>query len=254
MKNDIDNTFSCSHSEDFVAYLYDEMPAAEKDEFEKHLLDCGSCTEEFAGLSLARLGVYEYHRDEFASLVTPRIEIPFERPLETVSAVRPSLADVLRGLFAATPKFATSGGAFALVALSLAVGLVLLNFRGGSNDLARSNSANSQSENINRAMASPSVGREVAVTPADPLVPDDDKVSETVLPRSANDRKVGKVSKPAGRTPKILDRKSDARMAETIQKIPDPFQPSAPRLNNFEDEDDTTLRLADLFADVDTRR
>lgn len=256
MTNDNNNTFSCSLSDDLVSYLYDEMPTAEKGEFELHLLDCGACTAEFAGLSVARLGVYEYHRDEFASLVTPRIEIPYVKAFEQVSeplpTTRSSWRYIFQGLFAATPKWAAAGGAFALVAVSLAGAFFVSNFRGGNNDLAQTNSKNSQSVNVNRAINSPSIQKEVSVPPANPLRPDNAKASVTTLPSS--DRRVVKVSKPAGKTPKPLDRKSDVRTATSIQKTPNPSRQNAPRLNNFEDEDDNTLRLADLFADVDTRR
>ena len=62
---------SCSSSEDLVAYLYDEMGAAEQSVLETHLAGCDLCTAEFADLSFSRLGVYEWHRDDFAPLAAP---------------------------------------------------------------------------------------------------------------------------------------------------------------------------------------
>lgn len=249
MTNVDNNNFSCSHSDDLVSYLYDEMPTREKGEFETHLLDCSDCTEEFAGLSLARLSVYEYHRDDFACLVTPRIDIPyvkaFEQLLET-APVRPSWSETFRGLFTATPKWAATVAA-ALITVSIAVGFIVMNLERDDNEIAVAVPNNDPSTNISPPVE---VKPEVDVFVAKSLETNNDMKSGTLPLKPAASSSSGSRKAPNLATV----RKSATVTSAMVSKPQRPSRRSAPRLNNFEDEDDNTLRLADLFAEVESRR
>ena len=49
------------------------------------------------------------------------------------------------------------------------------------------------------------------------------------------------------------DVKTQVRTQRVVTRNTQPIRTTAPRLNDFEDEDDNTLRLGDLLAEVDTR-
>ena len=80
------NINSCLFGEELVAYVYGELSSDGRARFENHLLDCSACTAEFADISLSRLGVYEWHRDEFLPLETPQFVIPFAPATTRVEA------------------------------------------------------------------------------------------------------------------------------------------------------------------------
>ncbi len=230
MKKDI-KIQNCSYSADLVAYLYDEIDPAERNSFETHLAVCGTCTDEFAELSFARLDVYEWHRDEFASMETPRFVIPYAA---TVS--KTSWLDAFRSIFAFPGQLVTAGGAFALMAI--VAGVVYFTSLNGSSEIASAPTSDAVAGNKNASVNPPPVA-----PPSRDLKADSPKVvgSNDVVKVSTE----GKTSVPAkavNRRPAKAPERNTARRVNT-----------APRLNDFEDEDDTTLRLGDLLADIDTK-
>lgn len=74
--NDKHNS-SCRREAELLTYLYAEATLGERKEFETHLLVCTLCTDEFAELADARFTVFEWQREDFAPLATPKIEIPY---------------------------------------------------------------------------------------------------------------------------------------------------------------------------------
>lgn len=56
---DNENKYLCGFADEIVAYMYDEIAQPARTKFEDHLLDCPSCTDEFAGISTARLAMFE---------------------------------------------------------------------------------------------------------------------------------------------------------------------------------------------------
>ena len=115
---------NCSLSEDVVSYVYDEMKEAEKQEFEQHLSGCSTCENELAAFSVVSTSVKEWRDIEFASLETPKIEIPYEaqnQPVfasETVDA-SPSWMDGLRAFFASFGMKTVAGFASLVVIFGL---------------------------------------------------------------------------------------------------------------------------------------
>jgi hypothetical protein len=71
-----DRKNTCGFAELMVSYAYDEADEQSRAIFESHLPECDPCADEFAGLSEARLSVYEWHRDEFVPLPTPHFVNP----------------------------------------------------------------------------------------------------------------------------------------------------------------------------------
>ncbi len=218
---------TCSSSSELVAYLYDELNPSERNAFETHLADCGPCTDEFADLSFARLGVYEWHRDEFASMATPRFVIPYAK-----AEAKVSWFDSLRGLFVSHGQWATAGGAFALVAIVLGTVFVL-----SMNKTDEYAANKGQSSDITTV---PPTGKDLPTGTTD-------------MATSRENPKIVKISTD-GKSPKTASTVNRRTINTPVRRISQPVRAKAPRLNDFDDEDDTTLRLGDLLAEIDTRR
>lgn len=225
---------SCSSSEDLVAYLYSEMSTAGQAAFEDHLTGCDSCTADFAELSLARLGVYEWHRDEFVELATPRVVIPYGE------AAAVSWFDAVRAFFASPLRLAAGAS---LTALTIVAGVLMI----GPKEIE-----------VADVVPGPSpvqVGSRNEETPQPKVFRSPGEAED---PRPA----VTKEAPPASRSRPVKAAESkDVKIVNPRPaSVKTPASPTrtasprrAPRLNDFEDEDDNTLRLGDLLAEVDTR-
>ena len=231
---------ACVHGEEIVSYLYNEMPAAGRGVFESHLLECVDCTDEFAGLSLARLYVYEWNSFEFALIPTPAIAIPYE------DVIRVSWFESWFGPVFSAPKLAAGG---ALAAAALVFGFVLFPSDNPENNVAISEVRTTQ----------PPAAEQVK--PSIPAVAEDKQLIEVKVSNLLNrndNKRIGadriRVSQPSTKKRKIDERVTAVKMVPQIKNIKPSVPLNAPRLTNFEDEDDNTLRLADLIADSNTDR
>ena len=223
----------CCSSEELVAFLYGEMNAQSRVSIEDHLAGCDACAGEFADLSFARLDVYEWHRDEFVEMATPPIVIPYA---EAVS--RSSWLDAFRGLFVLSGNWATAGTAFAAVAVVF-VGLWLYGSKPGEVEVAGTD---------NQPTVVPVDERPVTLpTPAPGENRQQNTKGETQPQKVATVPVKKQSAEPAKATTSPAPRVSPPNRPVNARR------PAPPRLNDFEDEDDTTLRLGDLLAEVDTR-
>ena len=225
---------TCVHGVEIVSYLYDEMPEPGRKVFESHLLNCTACTDEFAGLSLARLDVYEWNSHEFAALPTPFIAIPYENTDQV------SWFESWFGPIFSAPKWA-AGGVFG--AAALVFGFVL--FPSGNTE---DNISISEVKTIQMPAA-------VHDEPSSTAVENNKQIAEVKLPNLLNTNKDKRAVAERVRASELFARKRKIieRVTAVKTKNTRPSTPlNAPRLTNFEDEDDTTLRLADLVADRNT--
>lgn len=229
------NIAGCSFSEEVVSYLYNEIGASKRTEFESHLMSCDTCTAELADVSFARLDVYEWHRDEFAEMPTPRIIIPYGE------AAKASWVDAIRSFFGSPARLATAGAAFAVV--TLALGIVFLRAPTEESLMA-----------VNKQV--PEVVQDTVSRP-DSAVVDDSSKNDDI--GQAEDEKVFAKDPDVKPVKASVIRNSQNRGPKTVRSTPrNTPQPAtarrnAPRLNDFEDEDDNTLRLGDLLAEIGTR-
>ncbi|HEX9960373.1 MAG TPA: zf-HC2 domain-containing protein [Pyrinomonadaceae bacterium] len=135
--NSNNHSSSCNFSDQLVSYLYGEIDGDEKSRFESHVLNCGVCADEISAFGGVRSSVRNWRDMEFAMLPTPVIELPFEPQkttdlsTETNEASRPWLAG-LRELFSLSPAWA--GAATACAALAICAGLFYVAFSSAQND------------------------------------------------------------------------------------------------------------------------
>jgi hypothetical protein len=216
-----------------VAYIYDELSAAGRETFERHLLDCSGCTSELADISLARLGVYEWHRDEFVPLETPHFVIP-EEP-RAVATPKYSLIEIFRGFLSSPMRLATAGGAFAIFAFAATFGLL---FKSGPVPQV----ADSQ-----QTISSP--------------IPQSEKPEQRNIERTVAEQRNEEVGTPAPKREfrpakseqRVQAVQINAKRSSNQPKLQTTSARSAPRLGNFVETEDKSLRLADLVADIDTK-
>lgn len=241
MRNGKDKN-SCLFGEELVSYIYGELPTAKHNAFESHLLNCSACTAEFADMSMSRLGVFEWHRDEFLPLATPHFVIPYEKT--AVAEPEYSWVDALRGLFSPA-RFAMAGGAFAVLAVAFTAIYVATSSTG-------SNVAVGVTESVT-PVAVPDQ-REVAAS-KDFVKIDEENAADTTTVSNDQPQRVNKTPDP--KDTKVIQVKSVKKpvnritQSQSAQKAP--VTNNAPRLGTYVETEDTSLRLADLVADIDTK-
>ena len=221
----------CPRADEILSYMYGEIVGAAEAEFEKHLTDCGLCTDEFAAVSNSRFSVYEWKKEAFDPLVTPEIRIPIglsaaESPPGLAAGVRAWLGSLSLPVFAA-----------AAVAVCIGLGIVVFSLRGPERQ--------------------PTVSR--VDTPAVPVGIDTGAPKPTVAPTPELVETGPPSSKPMPvRASATQPRRTAKRRApvnnaltSTVVVTPKRIQlENAPALTALHENDDNSLRLADLFDEV----
>lgn len=231
------NISNCEFTNEIVAYIYNEIGASERARFENHLSGCHECTNEFAGISNARLSVHEWRREEFADLSTPEIVIPYPAKRDADEApISAGWFGGLRGLlsFANFPAAVAAG-----LVVCIGLGFVLLNYLGRAEENIASNITVPTSKANEKPVANPTVESskpELAVESSPPEI----RTEPQVRPIKAIERRARKNEKTS--TPRT---RANQNLLPTIL--------NAPVLSeNYEEAVDGSLRLSELFADGDS--
>lgn len=244
------NNANCGFADEIVSYIYDESGEPERRKFETHLAGCSVCTDEFAAISNARFSVFEWQKEEFAHLSTPQIVIPYT---PAKSLAEDSSAGIFAGLRALL-TFPTFGFAAAGIVVCLGLGFLGINYID------------------DRPVADVSVDEQIAPPanlPANlPVVPPPAEITAVDEPKIRRDTAT-KTVKDVPPSPSIQSaRTSDNRRpklnrpltADTRKPLDKAVNPNSaqmrerPVLSNFDDNDDKSLRLTDLFEDGGAKR
>ena len=228
------NKINCGFSDEIVSYLYDEVGASERTRFETHLANCALCTDEFAAVSNARFSVYEWRREEFADLPTPQIVIPYPPKRNDEESVSVGLLAGLRG-WLNFPVAVAAG-----LVLCLGLGFFALRYLGSVEQPIASNIKNIPP---NETHNPPAVATTTEVKQPDVAV--GTVTLPTVRPSSeVRPVKAVEYRRPRGEKQLTARNAVNRNAAQNIS--------NAPILSeNNEEADDNSLRLSDLFADVD---
>lgn len=258
-----------------LSYLYGEIGSEEKIKFESHLDHCRTCDDELASFGFIRSKIEDWREESFSPLENPPINIHYgsEKTVTLKSASQISLTERIRQLFFQTPFITAGSAAFAV--LLLVVGLILFfNGQTGSPDRAEVPPPSQIEE-------SPAKAPEKTVqAPQNELVenPDEEVVRPSKSDIADNDnKKMEERPQPVrpqrmeSSVKKELARKDGKRVpqnqkpnSQTVAKepsgknkkpAPKPAVEELPIFSNFsEAEDDETLRLADLFDEVGSKK
>lgn len=267
MSNNNHQNFSCGFAEELVGYLYNELSSDQQIKFEKHLDTCQICLDELAGFGVVRSSISDWFDGDFAKLKTPQIEIPYQTIEKTVLPVREvsiSWLERLRQIFAQTPVWATASTGFAVLAACFGLTMFIFNY--------------STSDDLAEAKRDVQVTPEVSVRPPKPLpveIPAEktpEKTTETadlpalqkpetvVQPNQFKSRKPDQIKEPDKQI-RINNKPDNTTMAGDNRNQPNRTNPATtnveqvPRLSNLtEDTEDDSLRLADLFDEVGSKK
>lgn len=244
--NDNVNKISCEYADGIVSYLYREMPDSERNVFETHLTQCYSCTDEFAGISVARYSVYEWKKLEFATIATPRIVIPYET---ANSEARASWFDKLREAVSFAHGRQIAGVGLAAIAVISGVVMFGSEFRNGSDEIAGTANAN-QAEPVSRV-----IPPETSSVSSEPVKTAERKPSAPVfagVPAAERNGSGKPVKISSGSTRNRDAKPSNATVGGDKTNGGRSLSRPMPSLNDFAEEDDKSLRLAEVFEDIET--
>ncbi len=231
----------CGSGESIVAYIYDEATPSERRNFEAHLLECAECTDEFAELSNARFSVFEWQKEAFAEIPTPEIVIPYEKTRSgSESGFWEAVKAYLGGF--AVPALA------AAILLAAGIGFIAIVLTRGDQQLA----ANTVEPvvNVPQIAVQPSI-TEVPQVANRPEVASEQRTNS--VEREEKNKEIETSPRPSrvatqakaikSPTPKpVVARSENRNTQETPRK--------KPVLSDFEESDDKSLRLTDLFDDI----
>ncbi|CAN5726101.1 hypothetical protein BH20ACI4_BH20ACI4_00860 [soil metagenome] len=259
MKNESPKNSDCKFAPEIVEYLYDEIGGERKNSFELHLNNCSECADEIEDFSGLRFSIQDWKAAEFDKIATPAIQIPYQ-VVKTVETEKVSWFDAVRRYFSLSPVL-SGAMAVLLIALFFALGIFVLSNNDESNLIAVSN----QKPNLNAKPSEqpqPSVVTKKDETIKTPeIVETDVEVIDekplginppTEVPAQVNNRsnpkqKIQPVKTVEKKTPNT-DLKNDTKNAKNIPTK------NKPRLNELPEEvEDNSLRLADLFAELETK-
>ena len=260
MINNNNHNSSCAFNEQLVSYLYGEYDGAEKVKFETHLKDCSNCADELASLGFVRSSISDWKAAEFSSLATPDFDISFIEAAETDSSRTHNWFDEFKKIFTFNPQLAAA--AFAGLIVCVGIALFALNFSGNRSEVAQ----NIDNTNSTKTSVSPIVEIKPKSEEAKVTTTKEEKTSAITKtadlpkttaareqPSATTDKTVVKVSSDAPKNNSETPVRSP-KMANNEVKKPSPVQKrKVPNLNNLEEDEDETIRLADLFAELDTK-
>lgn len=259
---------SCAFAEQLVSYLYNEANAQEKSVFESHLTNCENCTDELSAFGFVRSSVQQWKTEEFLPMQTPEMEIPFEKSSEirVDSTEEYSWFTKLSQLFTFSPAWAT---AFAVLFVCIGLTFIIINFS-GSNDIAESKKNATEKSIISPAIENKAEQNVVEVSDEIVKESSSDKIAEPIeekpeietVPRIAPKNSTVKISNKIKRTPKNETIAQNSNNSAPVRKVKDinninkaavAKNQKVPKLADFDEVEDNSLRLSDLMAEVENK-
>ncbi|MFM9905251.1 MAG: zf-HC2 domain-containing protein [Pyrinomonadaceae bacterium] len=227
----------CEFSAEIVAYIYDETGQRERTEFETHLANCAVCTDEFAGVSNARFSVFEWRREEFAHLSTPKIVIPY--PARHPEGESMGFLSGFRQLLTLS-GWRSAVAVAAVLAVFIGFGSVAMIYLSDDTRIAANvggPSVIADEKTVDRSQSLNTSGSPTIVLPGASVVTINNSVqSPSPRPIRVIDNRNPRIAKQmTAESKKTLDERKLDR--------------NAPVLSSYDDSDDRSLRLTDLFDD-----
>ena len=262
MKNNSPQNFNCAFAAETIDFIYGEMSIERKNVFQMHLKKCEGCAAEVSEFSGIKFSIQNWKTTEFDRIATPKFEIPYQKASEVViSNEGISFFDSVRNYFRLSPVLS---GAAAFAVLAFLVGSAVFLLQNDQDDRlvaektttnlsptpkVINSSVNSESE---KQTTKPAGQNKIENGNPPPVLADNkDKNVEKSVPSKASNKTFNEEKTQAVKT---VEKKSaangninnkDQKAVQTTKK---------PRLNDLpEDEEDNSLRLSDMLADLDTK-
>ncbi len=256
------NSPACAFADEIVSFLYDEATVSEKAAFVAHLDDCSNCSRELTDFGFVRTSVQNWRDQEVLALNMPKLELPVfeaEKPeIKPIIAVESaSWLDNLRRLFSVSPKLAFGSVTLAVLAVCGLSALLILNSKNDSEVVSNTNKT-TRSElptpynNPKPETAPVSPQKEEIANGVDSE--ENEKSVENKSPRENS--KPSRLANSSGKQ-KFAAPKNNQTLAERDFKNRKNRKDKqndldAPKLYNPDEDEDDSLRLADLFEEIGT--
>lgn len=261
MSNNNRHNSSCTFGEQLITYLYGETAGQETIKFEAHLADCPNCSAELKGFGFARTSILDWKAAEFSNLETPIFDVSlFEtaksNSIAPVSHESRDWFGGIKSIFSFNSQWAA-----ALTVLVVCVGVTLftLKFSGSKNDIAQ----NADNTNLIKASVSPTAAINRKPEEIKNTVEKTEKSATSFaadVPKSTlrekqtiTNKSIVKISSDAPKNNSETSVRNLKTATDNIKKSSPVQKQKVPNLNSLKDEEDETIRLADLFAELDTK-
>lgn len=244
--NDV-SVSECKFSSDMVPYIYGEMSGRERSAFESHLVACTLCTDEFASISNARYEVYDWKKLEFDPLQTPRFVVPSEESAAGSSGF--GWIEKLRAVFATGGL--VPGAALATLAIISVFAAVLISSRDNRQDIAEK-SDKPKTSAVDSSPVKAGTDRTETATTSENRINND--ITNDRRERELKPLRIAAPAQSRERNPVRNSKLTWPQPIEAKQTIARNLEKSVPRLNEFADDEDTSLRLAELFENIEARK
>ena len=261
MSNNNHKNSNCAFAEPLISYLYGESGAAEKIEFETHLETCAGCVNQLTEFAFARSAVREWRGLEFDQLATPIFEIP------AASVQLPPLAQNARSRFSDWRRIFTFKPALGTAVCALLIGLfgaaIFIFNAPGENEIAGSTGnqntlktvvpANEKITEQPKQIAANNYENSAAPPAPLPTKTVDKKFAapKAATLKVAANAPVRKLPETA--STRVVQNTNGKNAVQTDQKAPVAEKIKNSRLTGAEDEEDNSVRLADLFDEIGTK-
>lgn len=235
----------CRYSEQLVAYFYHESENDEQEKFAAHLKTCVACSEELASFSAVRSAFKDW-KTEFAKLETPPIEIPYEVQTEekTAAVMEKSWLKNLREIFSGVPMWKMTVAS--LAALVVCFGLVFFVLNGETNqDIAGSNQ-NSLEPSVSPQIEA--VVNQIDQPHAEKTIPNETIPTKQKIQNLNFVKTDYKTPNKRNGATYLPPHRNNARKRESPKNMEE-----LPELMPYAEDEDNTLRLTDLFSEIDTK-
>jgi len=265
MLNNNHKNSSCGFTEQMVSFFYGESNQAEKSAFESHLKNCPDCIEELAGFGFVRSSLIEWRNEEFFKLETPAFEVPtFKTVSQPVESDSSSWLSDLRKMFSFNPMMAAA----VLAVLIVCVGIVFIAINSSSN----SEIAEAENKNNEKIIVSPTVDKIDEPSKETIAKDNSDKSLSDKSPKSTGTESKNLQGLPI-REKRLVSSDSVVRVSDNTKNNSEKTEPvrniketnklnkkstavqkqKVPNLSTSDDEEDKSVRLADLFEEIGTK-
>ena len=234
-----------NHDGDLISYIYGEMNEQARNAFESHLERCDECALELGAMSDARLGVAEWRRNDFDHLATPEILVPQAEKVRVAVMTREKI-----GFFAGLAELIGSVSVFTKAGVGLATAALLVASIYFSLPALHSGNEVANEKPKAETQAQPEAGLSNLSQPQKTEISKDTDVKRVEEPSKITKHNVVP-SKPV-----ISSRQVAVRVAKdkNLNRLGPEQAKAALRLNSFDEDEDQTLRLSDLFSQVGSGR
>ncbi len=264
MKKNSPQNFDCEFAPEVVDFLYGEMNGDRKNSFGLHLSECSNCAAEVEDFSGLRFSIQDWKIAEFDKIPTPEISIPYE--IAAITDLKPeksvSWFDVLKNYLTISPVMS---GTAAVLVLAFLFGFGFFALKDNEKTLTAETNVKPKSKDKNEVVTQKTDETEIAETIPKPENFENGKQSdinetkekkhrvEKTAPSYANSKNI---SKPKIQSVKTSERNPVPNVSLIATKNTKTVtNKNKPRLNELpEENEDNSLRLTDLFAELDSRK